>query len=384
VPEVGGGLVAMDPHTGRVLAIVGGFSFAMSQFDRAAQAKRQPGSSFKPIVYAAAMDNGYKPTSIVLDAPVEIDQGPGKEAWRPENYQKSKSLGPATLRTGIEKSRNQMTARLAQDMGAPLIVEYARRFGIYDDAPLFLSMSLGTVETTLLRMTGAYAILANGGRKVRPTLIDRIQDRWGKSVWKHDGRACKGCMVEKWANQQEPQIDDDRQQILDPHTAYQMTSIMEGVVQRGTATVVKQYLPDVPVAGKTGTTNESKDVWFIGYTPDLVVGVYVGYDTPKPMGQAATGGQISAPIFGNFMKLALAGKKAVPFRQPPGIKLVRVNAKTGLRSQGGDSDSILEVFKPSEEPDDAYSVIGFTDGEGGTFNQQREEERAVLGGRGIR
>ena len=189
------------PHTGRVLAIVGGFSFAMSQFDRAAQAKRQPGSSFKPFVYAAAMDNGYKPTSIVLDAPVEIDQGPGKEAWRPENYNKSKSLGPATLRTGIEKSRNQMTARLAQDMGAPLIVEYSRRFGIYDDPPPFLSMSLGTVETTLLKMTGAYAMLANGGRKVRPTLIDRIQDRWGKSVWKHDKRACKACVVEQWRNQ---------------------------------------------------------------------------------------------------------------------------------------------------------------------------------------
>ncbi len=382
VPEVGGGLVVMDPHTGRVLATVGGFSFAMSQFDRAAQARRQPGSSFKPFVYAAAMDNGYKPTSIVLDAPIEIDQGPGKEAWRPENYNKSKSLGPATLRTGIEKSRNQMTARLAQDMGAPLIVEYSRRLGIYDDAPPFLSMSLGTVETTLLKMTGAYAMLANGGKKIRPTLIDRIQDRWGKSVWRHDRRACKACMSEQWRGQAEPEIDDDRQQIMDPHTAYQMTSMMEGVVQRGTATVIKQIIPDVPIAGKTGTTNESKDVWFIGYTPDLVVGVYVGYDTPKPMGQTATGGQIAAPIFASFMKMALASKKAVPFRQPPGIKLVRVNSKTGLRSQSGE-DSILEVFKPNEDPDDAYSVIGFTD-DRGAFASQAEEERAVVNNRGLR
>ena len=385
VPEVGGGLVAMDPHTGRVLAIVGGFSFAMSQFDRASQARRQPGSAFKPFVYAAAMDNGYKPTSIVLDAPVEIDQGPNKEAWRPENYNKSKSLGPATLRTGVEKSRNQMTARLAQDMGVPLMVEYSRRFGIYDEPPPFLSMSLGTVETTLLKMTGAYAMLANGGRQVRPTLIDRIQDRWGKSVMRHDERACTGCKFEQWKGQPEPDIPDDKKQIIDPHTAYQMTSIMEGVVQRGTATVVKQMVPGVPMAGKTGTTNELKDVWFIGYTPDLVVGVFVGYDTPKAMGNAATGGQISAPIFANFMKLALAGKKAVPFRQPAGIKLVRVSSRTGLRAQPGDSDAIEEVFKPGEEPDDAYSAIGFTSEQGG-FREGAAgaDERAIVTGRGGR
>ena len=382
VPEVGGGLVAMDPHTGRVLAIVGGFSFAMSQFDRAAQAKRQPGSSFKPFVYAAAMDNGYKPTSIVLDAPIEIEQGPGKEVWRPENYNKSQSLGPATLRTGIEKSRNQMTARLGQDMGMPLVVEYSRRLGIYDDLAPLPAMVLGAGETTLLRITGAYAMLSNGGKKIKPTLIDRIQDRWGKSVWRHDKRSCTGCTVETWRNQQEPDIADDRQQIMDPHTAYQMTSIMEGVVQRGTATVLKQYLPDLPVAGKTGTSNDSKDVWFVGYTPDLVVGVFVGFDSPKPMGKAATGGQIAAPIFGNFMKVALAGKKAVPFRQPPGIKLVRVNARTGLRAQGGDSESILEVFKPNEDPDDQYSVVGFTNDQG-TFGIQREEERAIPNRRGL-
>ncbi len=378
IPEVGGGIVVMDPHTGRVLAIVGGFSFAMSQFDRAAQAKRQPGSSFKPFVYAAAMDNGYKPTSIVLDAPIEIDQGPGKDVWRPENYNKSKSLGPATLRIGIEKSRNQMTVRLAQDMGMPLISEYSRRFGIYDDMLPVLSMSLGAGETTLLKMTGAYAMLANGGRTVRPTLIDRIQDRWGKSVYRHDERDCSTCRQQVWSNQvREPDLLDERRQIIDPHTAYQMTSIMEGVVQRGTATIVKQIVPETPIAGKTGTTNESKDVWFVGYTPDLVVGVFVGYDTPKPMGNAATGGQIAAPIFANFLKQALAGKKAVPFRAPAGIKTVQVNAKTGLRARPGEPDTIAELFKPTEEPDDAFSFMGFTSSDSGP-NAPRDEERSLV------
>lgn len=361
VPEIGGGLIAMDPHNGRVLAVVGGFSFAMSQFDRAVQAKRQPGSSFKPLVYAAAIDNGYKPTSIILDAPIEIDQGPGKEVWTPKNYEEGKSGGPSTLRIGIEKSRNQMTVRLAQDMGMPLITEYARRFNVYDDLLPVLSMSLGAGETTLLRMTNAYAMIANGGRQVQATLIDRIQDRWGRSVWRHDDRQCQNCKVEGgWKGQSEPDVPDERRQILDPHTAYQMTSIMEGVVQRGTATVLKEKLPGVSVAGKTGTTNEEKDAWFIGYTPDMVVGVYMGYDTPKPMGKGNTGGHLAAPIFGNFMKLALADRPPVPFRVPPGLKLVRVSLKTGLRVQPGDTDGIMEAFKPGEEPDDAYSVIGFS------------------------
>ncbi len=358
IPEVAGGLIAMDPHTGRVLAVAGGFSFAMSQFDRAIQARRQPGSSFKPFVYAAAIDNGYKPTSIILDAPIEIAQGPGQDIWRPENYERDKSYGPTTLRVGVEKSRNQMTVRLAQDVGMPLITEYAKRFGIYDDLLPVLSMSLGAGETTLLRMTTAYCMLANGGKRVRATLIDRIQDRWGRSVWKHDARACEGCNAEQWNGQPEPEIPDDRKQIIDPHTAYQMTSILEGVVQRGTATVLKSL--GKPIAGKTGTTNEEKDAWFIGYTPDLVVGVFVGYDTPRPMGKGRTGGGIAAPIFGEFMKKALADVPATPFRVPPGIKLVRVNLKTGLRAGPNDKQAILEAFKPYEEPDDAYSIIGFT------------------------
>jgi penicillin-binding protein 1A len=384
IPEVGGGLVALDPHTGRVYAVVGGFSFSASQFDRAIMAKRQPGSAYKPFVYAAAIDNGYKPTSIVLDAPIEIDQGPGKEVWTPRNYDGTGSYGPATLRFGIEKSRNQMTVRLAQDLGMPLIVEYAKRFGVYDDLLPVLAMSLGAGETTLLRLTAAYAALANGGKQVRATLIDRIQDRWGRTIWRHDERECPGCKADKWRGQPEPELVDDRRQIIDPHTAYQMTSIMEGVVQRGTATIIKQILPNVPVAGKTGTTNDEKDAWFIGYTPDLVVGVFVGYDTPRHLGKGMTGGQVAAPIFANFMKMALADKKAVPFRIPPGIKLVRVNLRTGLRAQPGDPDTVLEAFKPYEEPDDAYSIIGFTS-DGSTFAtpEQVNSPRGLSAGRSV-
>ncbi|KAB2920579.1 MAG: penicillin-binding protein 1A [Hyphomicrobiaceae bacterium] len=385
IPEVGGGLVAMDPHTGRVHAVVGGFSFATSQFDRALQARRQPGSAFKPLVYAAALDNGYKPTSIVLDAPIEIEQGPGKEVWTPKNYDGAKSFGPSTLRLGIEKSRNQMTVRLAQDMGMPLIVEYSKRFGVYDDLLPVLAMSLGAGETTLIKMVTAYAEIANGGKQLQATLIDRIQDRWGHTIWRHDKRECAGCKFEKWEGQPEPELADDRKQIMDPHTAYQITSIMEGVIQRGTATVIKQIVPNVPIAGKTGTTNDEKDAWFVGYTPDLVVGVFIGYDTPRHLGKGMTGGHVAAPIFGNFMKMALAEKKAVPFRIPPGIKLVRVSLRTGLRAQGGEPDAVMEAFKPYEEPDDAYSVIGFTN-DSGTFappDQMMDSPRGLSAGRSV-
>ncbi|HRD75054.1 MAG TPA: penicillin-binding transpeptidase domain-containing protein, partial [Hyphomicrobiaceae bacterium] len=360
IPEVGGGIVVMDPHTGRVLASVGGFSFAASQFDRAVQAKRQPGSSFKPFVYAAAIDNGYKPTSIVLDAPITIETGRGDEIWTPQNYG-GKYYGPSTLRLGIEKSRNQMTVRLAQDMGMPLITEYARRFGIYDDLMPVLSMSLGAGETTLLKMTAAYAMLANGGRKVKPTFIDRIQDRWGRSIWRHDERECLGCKAERWTGQAEPDVPDDRPQIIDPHTAYQITAMMEGVIQRGTATILKSFISDkMGLAGKTGTTNDSRDVWFVGYSPNLVIGVFVGYDTPRPMGQIATGGAVAAPIFGNMMKYALADKPAVPFRRPPGLKMVWVNLKTGLPTAPRSPESVEEAFKPMEDPDEPHQVIGFT------------------------
>ncbi len=358
IPDVGGGLVAMDPHTGRVLAVVGGFSFSVSQFDRAIQAKRQPGSAFKPLVYATALDNGYKPTSIVLDAPIEIEQGPDKEVWRPQNYNKSRSYGPSTLRLGIEKSRNQMTVRLAQDMGMPLIIEYARRFGVYDNLLPVLSMSLGAGETSLLRMATAYSAFANGGKKVNATLIDRIQDRWGKTIWRHDQRVCQACESDRFESAQEPSVEDDRRQIIDPHTAYQMTSMLQGVVKRGTATSVGKALKDYSIAGKTGTTNESRDTWFVGFSPDLVVAVYIGYDTPQPMGKSATGGQLAAPIFTQFMQAALKDKAPVPFRVPPGLKLIRVAVKTGLRSSSR-KGTILEAFKPWEEPDDPNSFLGF-------------------------
>ncbi len=376
IPEVGGGMVVMDPHTGRVLAIVGGFSFAISQFDRAGQARRQPGSAFKPFVYAAALDNGYKPTSVILDAPITIEQGAGLDVWKPRNYS-GQFYGPTTLRVGIEHSRNLMTVRLAQDMGMPLVGEYSRRFGIYDDLTPVLSMALGAGETTLLKLTTAYATLANGGRQVRSTFIDRIQDRDGKTVWRHDARACGNCQQETWQGQAEPELEDTRLQIIDPHTAYQMTSILEGVTVRGTASTLRSI--GKPVAGKTGTTNDSKDAWFVGYSPDLVVGVFVGYDSPRPMGKEATGGAVAVPIFGSFMKLALADKPATPFRIPPGIKLIRVNPSTGLRSQTGDPKSILEAFKPDEEPDDPHSIIGFTDETGGFAPQPDQEGQPPRG-----
>ena len=386
IPEVGGGLVAMDPHTGRVHAVVGGFSFATSQFDRAMQAKRQPGSSFKPLVYAAALDNGYKPTSIVLDAPIEIDQGPGKEIWQPKNYDGSSAFGPSTLRLGIEKSRNQMTVRLAQDMGMPLIVEYAKRFGVYDDLLPVLAMSLGAGETTLLRMcAGLFG--ARQRRQAGAADPDRPHPgSLGPLRLAPRQARVQGLQGGEVAGPARAGAADDRKQIIDPHSAYQMTSMMEGVVQRGTATIDLKMLPNVPIAGKTGTTNEEKDAWFIGYTPDLVVGVFIGYDTPKPMGKGMTGGHVAAPVFGNFMKMALADKKAVPFRIPPGIKLVRVSLRTGLRAQGGEPDTVQEAFKPYEEPDDAYSVIGFTNESGGFFTGDQTDAPAPRGmsaGRGV-
>ncbi len=354
VPEVSGGLVAMDVHTGRVFAIVGGFSFQMSQFNRAVQAKRQPGSTFKPFVYAAALDNGYTPSSVVMDAPIAVRQSSGK-IWKPQNYGK-KFYGPSTLRLGIEKSRNVMTVRLAQDMGMKTVVEYARKFGIYDRLLPVLSMALGAGETTLLRMTTAFSMLANGGKKIQATLIDRIQDRYGKTIFRHDTLTCQTCVAEKWENQEEPELIDLREQILNPYTAYQITSMLEGVVQRGTGRRVRAV--GKPLAGKTGTSNDSKDVWFIGFSPDLAVGVFVGYDNPRPMGRGATGGSVAAPIFRDFMKMALAGKPAIPFRVPDGIALMRINRKTGQLARKGDKDVILEAFKPGNMPPTDIMIIG--------------------------
>ena len=355
IPEISGAMVVMDPHTGRVLAMVGGFSFDQSQFNRATQALRQPGSSFKPIVYAAALDNGYTPSTIVMDAPIEIDMGAGGGVWKPENYG-GKFFGPSTLRFGLEQSRNVMTVRLAQDLGMPLIAEYAKRFGVYDELPPYLSYALGAGETTVLRMVTAYSMFDNGGRRVIPTLIDRIQDRYGHTIFKHDQRECIGCDATKWDNQVEPTLVDRREQVIDAMTAYQITSLMEGVVQRGTATVVREV--GKPIAGKTGTTNDEKDVWFIGFSPDIVCGVYMGFDKPRHIGRLATGGHLAAPIVKDFLKVALVDKPPIPFNVPPGIKLIRVDAKTGMRAGPGDIKVILEAFKPGTAPPDSYSVIG--------------------------
>ena len=363
IPEVSGAMVVMDPHTGRVLAMVGGFSFDQSQFNRATQAYRQPGSSFKPIVYSAALDNGYTPSTVVLDGPIEIDQGQGGGVWRPENFSNGHYQGPTTLRNALRLSLNTVTVRLAQDIGMPLISEYARRFGVYDELPNYLSYALGAGETTVMRMVTAYSMIDNGGRRVKPTLIDRIQDRYGHTIFKHDARECRGCDApEGWHNQPEPQLIDRREQVLDSMTAYQITSMLEGVVQAGTATVLRDV--GKPLAGKTGTTNEAKDAWFIGFSPDMVVGIYMGYDKPRPLGRgnAATGGHLAAPIARDFLKLALADKPATPFKIPAGIKLVRVVAKTGMRAGPGETaGTILEAFKPGTAPPDNYSVIGVAD-----------------------
>jgi penicillin-binding protein 1A len=375
LPEVSGAMVAMDPWTGRVLAMVGGFSFDQSQFNRATQAYRQPGSSFKPIVYSSALDNGYTPSTQVVDAPIEIDQGQGGGVWRPENYSAGKYKGPTTLRNALRWSLNTVTVRLAQDIGMPLIGEYARRFGVYDELPNYLSYALGAGETTVMRMVTAYSMFANGGRRVKSTLIDRIQDRYGHTIFKHDQRECRGCdAAEGWKNQPEPQLVDRREQVLDTMTAYQITHLMEGVVQGGTAIALKEV--GKPIAGKTGTTNDEKDAWFVGFSPDLVVGIYVGYDKPRNLGAKATGGVLAAPIARDFMKLALADKPAIPFRVPAGIKLITVDQLSGMRaSPGGGGRTVLEAFKPGTAPPDN---IGVADADGRSLTVSPEADRTIL------
>ncbi|MGB8817455.1 MAG: penicillin-binding protein 1A [Rhizobiaceae bacterium] len=368
VPAVSGALVAMDPHTGRVLAMVGGFSYAQSEFNRATQAMRQPGSSFKPFVYAAALDNGYTPSSVVLDAPIKVDQGGSLGIWEPKNYS-GKPAGPSTLRGGIEQSRNLMTVRLAKDMGMKLVAEYAERFGVYDKMLPVLSMVLGAGETTDMRMVSAFAVFANGGRSIKPSLIDRIQDRFGKTIFKHDERGCEGCAATSWLDQPEPELIDNRDQVLDPMTAYQVTSMLEGVVQRGTAANIKDI--GFPVAGKTGTTNEEKDAWFVGYTPDLVTGIYLGFDQPTPMGKGSTGGALAAPIFKDFMQKAHDGKADVDFRVPEGMTVVAIDRKTGMKAFGKGPGVIMEAFKPGTGPADTYSVIGIEDI---AVQQQRQQQ----------
>ena len=345
VPQVNGGIVAMDPHTGRVLAMSGGFSYASSQFDRAFQAMRQPGSSFKPYVYAAALDNGYTPVSKVLDAPFEMfDYGAGK-LWRPKNF-KHHYLGMTTLRRGIELSLDTMTIRVARTIGMDKVVQYPERFGVYDHLAPFLSNSIGSAETTLLRQVTGYSVFVNGGKKVIPSLIDRIQDRNGKTIWRHDNRVCDGCNSAKWQGQSEPLLADTREQVLDPQTAYQIVSLLEGVVLRGTGRSILAV--GKPLAGKTGTTNDSKDVWFVGFAPDLVCGAYVGFDNPRTLGRMEQGATVAAPIFRDFMKGALSNTPGIPFRAAPGVEIVNVGYHSGALSNG--PGSIPEVFKPNTAP----------------------------------
>ncbi|MDO8289575.1 MAG: penicillin-binding protein 1A [Parvibaculum sp.] len=359
-PSVNGGVIAMDPHTGRVLAMQGGFSFDLSEFNRAVQALRQPGSAFKPFVYAAALDHGFTPASLILDAPFVMDQGAGLALWKPENYERN-FHGPSTLRFGLEHSRNVMTVRLAQNIGMETVADYAKRYGISDNMMPVLSMSLGAGETTLLKLASAYAIFDNGGKRVTPTIIDRIQDRMGRTIYKHDDRPCATCNAD-WADGQlPPELPDTREQVENPQTSYQMTSILEGVIQRGTGSSAKAV--PVPLAGKTGTSNEERDAWFMGFSPNLVVGVFVGNDNPTPLGKSETGGRTAAPIFRDIMMETVGKEPAIPFRIPPGINLVKVNAKTGQLASAGSPGVILEAFKDGTDPQpDNSGAIGVITG----------------------
>ena len=355
IPKIEGAVVAMDPHTGRVLAMAGGFSYERSQYNRATQAMRQPGSAFKSFVYLAALDNGYTPSSLILDAPVVIDQGPGLPLWKPANYSDD-FLGPTTLRVGVEKSRNLMTVRLAQAVGMDKVVDYAARFGIGDKMSPTLSMALGAGETTVLRLTAAYAMLVNGGKRVTPTLVDRIQDRTGQTIYRHDARPCPGCAEAFDPDLPMPQVPDTREPVTDPASAYQMVSILQGVVERGTGRRISAI--GKPLAGKTGTSNDSMDTWFVGFAPDLAVGVFVGFDEPQSLGDKETGSSVAAPVFQDFMEAALKNKPAAPFRVPPGIRLVRVNPTTGQPARPGDRNVILEAFKPNTVPTGEVDVLG--------------------------
>jgi penicillin-binding protein 1A len=327
IPAIQGGFMAMDTQTGRVLAMQGGFSYQSSVFNRATQALRQPGSSFKPFVYAAALDNGYSPGTIVLDAPIEVATGAG--IWAPENSGGT-YYGPTPIRTGLEQSRNLMTVRIAQDIGMDTVARYGEGLGIYDDMPRLLSYSLGAGETTLYKMVTAYAEIANGGLKVEPTLVDRVQDRYGKTIYRHDHRPCEGCAADDLAESGLPRIHSDAERVMDAITAYQVTSMLQGAVSRGTSAASVGQL-QLNLAGKTGTTNEAKDVWYIGYSPRIVAGCYMGYDDPRPLGESAFGGTLCAPIFVEFIKTAMAGQGPVTWPVPPGGTFVKIDRHTGQR-----------------------------------------------------
>jgi penicillin-binding protein 1A len=347
VSEVQGAFMAMDVNNGRVIAMQGGFSYESSVFNRATQANRQPGSSFKPFVYASALDSGYSPATVVIDAPIEIDTPQG--LWRPKNYN-DKFYGPTPLRTGIEMSRNLMTIRLAREVGLDIIANYAEKFGVYDDMKEFLANSLGSEETTLYRMVAAYAMFANGGERVMPTLVDRIQDRYGKTIYKHDQRICLDCGIDHLSLGDVPTILTNRERVMDRTTAYQLTSMMEGVVTRGTAKRTVNL--SVPTAGKTGTTNEAKDVWFLGFTSNIVAGCYIGHDIPRPMGKRSGGGSMCGPVFNEFMSTITEIYGGADFVIPEGGKFIKIDRYSGERlSDDAEGENVVsEFFRDGEEP----------------------------------
>ncbi|MBF5078112.1 penicillin-binding protein 1A [Paracoccus sp. NBH48] len=359
VPEVQGGFMAMDVNTGRVLAMQGGFSYESSVFNRATQAQRQPGSSFKPFVYAAALDNNYTPATIVVDEPIRINTPQG--LWEPQNSS-GRHYGPTPLRTGIEQSRNLMTIRIADDIGMDRVAKYAEDFGVYDTLAPFLANALGAQETTLFKMVAAYAMFANGGERVEPTLVDRVQDRRGRTVYRHDQRVCETCAMQAMPAGQAPVIDTNRERVMDAVTAYQLTSMLEGAVERGSGSGVD--LP-VPIAGKTGTTNDAKDVWFIGYSSNIVAGCYLGYDQPRSLGERAYGGTLCVPVFNAFMREAVAEYGGTEFTVPPGGYWVKIDRITGQRlpDDATGPNVIAEYFRDGTDPDwlTPYVVSGFGD-----------------------
>ena len=342
LPKVNGGIVVMDPFTGRVLALSGGFSFKQSEFNRATQAKRQPGSAFKPFVYALALENNFTPTSLVLDAPLVLDQGDDLKMWKPENYGK-KFYGPSTLRVGLEKSRNLMTVRIAQNLGVEKIVDFSKALKIYDNPEELLSISLGSAETTLLKLTSAYSVFVNGGKLVEPILIDRIQDSEGNTIFNNDKRKCINCDQISYLTNDYPEIKNNYTQIFSPETAFQMTSILEGVVQRGTAKKLKDL--NLNIAGKTGTTNKNTDTWFIGFTSNVLVGVYVGSDNPTPLGKYETGSKTALPIFKSFISDSVNKYDARPFKAAKGTVMMVVDPLTGQKAKFNSKNTIIEVFK---------------------------------------
>ena len=344
LPKINGGIIVMDPYTGRVLALSGGFSFKNSEFNRVTQALRQPGSAFKPFVYALALENNYTPSSLILDAPLVLDQGSDLKMWKPQNYGK-KFYGPSTLRTGLEKSRNLMTVRIAQNLGIDKIAKFSKLLGIYDNPEELLSISLGSEETTLLKLASAYSAFVNGGKLVEPVLIDRVQDSEGNTIVNNKQRSCLDCDKISFMSDQYPKIKDNYVQVFSSQTAYQMTSLLEGVIQRGTGKKLKKL--ELNIAGKTGTTNENTDAWFIGFTSNLIIGVYVGMDDPKPLGKYETGSKTALPIFKDFIEKVVKKSNARPFKVAEGITMMVVDPKSGEKAKFSSKNTIVEAYKKS-------------------------------------